>query len=174
VQPRAHLAPRPPLLAEPRYLRALGSADLRPTDSLPRFAGLCHAEPSPLANEIALKLGDGREYTEDEAAHRIASWPDVDALRRRDEPDARRVEVADVSEHVERRAPEPVQLPDQHGIDLPAPDRAHELLEPCSVVLAPLPVSSTSSTTRAPRRSATARSSSRARAGFWSSVLTRW
>jgi hypothetical protein len=101
---------------------------------LPRCTSLHHPEPCALTDEVALELRYGGKHRQHESGHRIASRADVDTLGRRDEPDARRIEVADVREHVERGPTEAVELPDHDGIELAAPCRLHEALEAGPVV----------------------------------------
>src|SRR3989304_5705788 len=79
----------------------------------------------PLADHLALELGEGQEHVEREPAH---AGGGVERLGDRHEGDPVLVERLDQLGEFGERAGEPVDLVDHDNVDLPGPDTAHTSL----------------------------------------------
>jgi hypothetical protein len=110
------------------------SSSCRGPEAAPRARGQVPSSGA-LDDHLPLELGHRREHVEDELGHGIPARLDVEALRRGDEPDAALQETIDVHSEVERRATEPVELPDHDDVDLPPLCRLQNALEPWAIVL---------------------------------------
>ena len=82
--------------------------------------------PHPLADDLALELGEGQQHIEGEPAH---AGGGVERLGYRDERHGVLVEQLDQLGKVGKRAGEPVDLVDHHDVDLAGPDIGQQGLQ---------------------------------------------
>ena len=101
--------------------------------SLPAGPGRVEPGPGPLADEVPLELGQGREDVEDQLP---AAGRRVDALLEAPEADLPFLELPHGVDQVPDAAAQAVELPDDEGVALP--EVCEGLIEPRPLGRAPL------------------------------------